>query len=213
MMPLCGPLNVLPAEPVMHHRAFAQRILELAAGDQADLMRAVEEYLAAPLRHDLAHLSEREWEQRHRCAQRDQLGPHQRRHLAEQIQIHHQLVGSIGHIHDLQPAHARRAIDAVARVSAERLGDAHDHVARLGEGGIDREIADHAGDQAVVGIAGAKGLLEQFHAQGFDLVDVLRAGEPAIDLADVPFGSAVCRPQPTAALAPRGWWALRAPAG
>ncbi len=73
---------------------------------------------------------------------------------------------------------------------AERLGDAHDHVARLGEGGIHGEIADHARHQAVVGIAGAQGALEQLDAEGFDLVDVLGAGEPAVDLADVPFGRA-----------------------
>ena len=42
----------------------------------------------------------------------------------------------------------------------------------------------------MVGIAGAEGLLEQFHAQRFDLVDVLRAGKPAIDLADVTLGGA-----------------------
>jgi len=75
-------------------------------------------------------------------------------------------------------------------MSAEWLGDAHDHIARFSERGKDCEIADHAGDKAVIGVAGAKGCLEQLHAQGFDLVDVFRAGKPAIDLADVPFGGA-----------------------
>ncbi len=73
-------------------------------------------------------------------------------------------------------------------MAAEGLGDAHDHVARLGQGGIDGQIADHAGDEAVVGVAGAEGLLQQFHAQCLDLIDVSRAGKPAVDAADVPLG-------------------------
>ena len=39
-----------------NHRALVQRILELAAGDQAGLVRAVEDELSAPLGDDLAHL-------------------------------------------------------------------------------------------------------------------------------------------------------------
>src|SRR5574338_601584 len=42
----------------------------------------------------------------------------------------------------------------------------------------------------MVGIARMKRLLEQLHAQRLDLIDILRASEPAIDRADVALGGA-----------------------
>ncbi len=171
-----------------HRRALAQRVLELPSGHEADLVRAVEKELAAPFGQRLAHLAQGKGEQRHRRAQRHELRPNQRRGPAKQIEIDLQFHRIHGDVNDLQPAHACRAVGPVAGVAAERLSDAHDDVARLGQRGVDGQIADHARHQTMVGIAGAESLFQQFHAQRLDLVDVGRAGEPAVDAADVAFG-------------------------
>src|SRR6266700_3150521 len=42
----------------------------------------------------------------------------------------------------------------------------------------------------MVSVPRTKDLFQQFDAQGFDLVDVLGAGEPAVHRADVPLGGA-----------------------
>jgi hypothetical protein len=73
-------------------------------------------------------------------------------------------------------------------MAAEGPCDAHGHVAWVGERRIHGEIADHTRDQAVIGVASAKHAFEQSHAEGFDFINVLSAGEPAIHLANVPFG-------------------------
>ena len=77
---------------------------------------------------------------------------------------------------------------AVAGVPAERLRRRHDHVTGLGQRVIDRHVAEHAAHQAMVGVIAAEGGFEQLDAQGFDLVDVLGAGKPAVDAPNVPFG-------------------------
>jgi len=134
--------------------------LELPTSNQANLMRAIKKELAAPVGHNRAHLLERERKQRQRCAQRDEFRAHERGRLAEHVQIYDQLRRVHRHIHDFQPAHPRRAIAPVARMPAEGLRDAHDHVTWVGEGRIRREIAEHTRDQTVVGIAGAKHAFE-----------------------------------------------------
>jgi len=86
--------------------------------------------------------------------------------------------GSKGMSTDLQAALASGAIEAVARVAAEGLGHAHDHVSWLGHSVVDRHVAQHAAHQPVVGVAAAEGFLEQLDAQRFDFVDVPGAGAP-----------------------------------
>ena len=105
----------------------------------------------------------------------------------------------------MQAAHAGRAVAAVAGMAAERLGHAHDHVARLGQRGVDGHVADHAGHQPVVGVAGPEHALEQLDAQRLDLVDVPRAGEPAVDRADMALGGARADLGGQQARAPSGW--------
>ncbi len=147
-----------------HGRALAQRVLELPPGDEAGLMRPVEEQLAAPIGQDVAHLLHGEGEEGHRRAQGDQLRPNQRGHAPEQVEVDGQLLRVHRHIDHLQAAHAGRAVGPVAGVTAKGLGDAHDDVARLGQRGVDGQVADHAGDEAVIGVAGAEGALQQFDA-------------------------------------------------
>ena len=171
-----------------HDRAFVQRILELSACDQAGLVRAVEDEFPAPLGDDPAHLAHGQREERHGHAHH-----HQHRFVlaggfGKAIQVHFEFVHVEGHIENLQAARPGRAVGAVAGVPAEGLRRRHDHVTGLGQRVIDRHVAEHAAHQAMVGVIAAEGGFEQLDAQGFDLVDVLGAGKPAVDASDVSFG-------------------------
>ena len=170
--------------------ALPQRVLKLAASYQPQLVRAIEEETASPPGDHLVHLAQWEREECHGGTQRDQLGAHKRGYLAEEVEVHFEFDGIERDVHDLEAAHTRRAVAAVTRVAAEGLGQAHDDIARFSKCRVDRHIADHAGYQPVVGVPRAKDLLQQFDAQGFDLVDVLGASKPAVHRADMPFGGA-----------------------
>ena len=106
-------------------------------------------------------------------------------HRRERVEVDDEFVCVERDVDDPQPADPGRAVGAVARMAADRLGDRHDRIARLGERGVDGQVADHACHQAVLRIVGVEQLLQQLHAQRLDLVDVLRSGEPPIDRADV----------------------------
>src|SRR6266567_2068149 len=134
-------------------------------------MRAIEEETTSPLGDNLLHLLQREREERHGGPQRDQPGEDERRYFAEEVKIHLEFDGIEGNVHDFQAAYACRTIMAVARMAAEGLREAHDDIARFGERRVDRHIADHAGHQSMVNVPCAEDLLEQFDAQGFDLVN------------------------------------------
>ncbi len=153
-------------------------------------MRAIEEEPPAPFADHLFHLTDRQREQGHGKPERHELRAHQRRQAAEGIEIDGQLVGIEGNVDDLEPAGAGRADRPVGAVPAERLGHAHDDVARLRQRRIGHRIADHAGAHAVVGITAAEVLLQKLDRQRLHLVDMPRAGEPAVDRADMTLGGA-----------------------
>ena len=191
--PDCGPENVLPALPVMHRGALGQRVLELAAGDQPELVGAVEEDLAAPLARRSSAISRtgsgnrvmltRRARSASACAARPRSANASRSTSSS--------CGVERDVDDVQAADAGRAVVAVARMAADRLRDRHHRVAGLGQRGVDGHVADHARDQPVLGVVGLEQPLEQLDAQRLDLVDVLRAREPAVDRADVALGGAL----------------------
>ena len=150
-------------------------------------MRPVEEQLAAPRSHDLGHLPAGQREEGHRHAQRHELRPRLLGGPPERVEVHVQLGGE-GDVHDAEASHAGRSVRTVAGVPADGLRRGHHRVTGLCQRGVDGQVADHAGAQAVIGVVGAQGALEQFHAKRLDLVDVFRPGEPAIHRADVALG-------------------------
>ena len=97
----------MPAEPVRIDRAFVQRVLELSAGDQTGLVRAVEDELAAPLGDDLAHLAHGQREEGHRHAHHHQLGLVLAGKDGKLVQIDFQLVHIERDIEDLHAAQSR----------------------------------------------------------------------------------------------------------
>ena len=106
-----------------HGRALAQRILELAAGDQAELVRAVEEDPPAPLRDDLG--SSRATGNGNSvidAPSATSFGRTARATVAERVEVDLQLHRVEWDVDDLQPAHAGRAVSAVARMAAEGWG-------------------------------------------------------------------------------------------
>src|SRR5262249_38485358 len=140
-----------------HHRgALAKGVLELSAGHEAELMRAVKVDRAAPLGNDLAHLANGKGKERHRGAERDHLRADEARCLCEEVEVYFQLDRIDWHVDDLEPAHACRAVYPVARMSTDRLGKAHDDVAWHSHRRVDSEVPDHARDQPMVGVARAE---------------------------------------------------------
>src|SRR5260221_13075271 len=103
-------------------------------------MRAIEEETTSPLGDNLLHLLQREREKWPGGSQCDQPGAHERRYFAEEIKIPLEFDGIEGDVHDLQTAPPCRAVAAVAGVATERLRQAHNDVAGLGERGVDRHI-------------------------------------------------------------------------
>ena len=171
-------------------RAVAQGVLVVARRHQPQLMRAVEEQPPIPFLKDFAHLLDRKGKQRHGQAERHQLRPDQGRGRAEGVEVDLELHRVHGHVDDLEAARARGPIRPVAGMAADRLGDRHDHVARLRQRLIDHGVADHRGAHAVVGVVRLEQLLQQFDAERLQLVDMPGAGEPAVDRADMALGGA-----------------------
>ena len=153
-------------------------------------MGAIEEDVSAPLCDDVVDGLDGKGEECHRGAKSDDLGAHQRGNFAEEVEIHFKFDRIERNIHDLQTAYSRRPIDTIAGMTTERLSDAHDDITRFGQRCIDRQVANHACYQPVVGIAGAKRLFQEFDTQRFDLVNMFGACEPAVHRADMPLGSA-----------------------
>src|SRR4030095_10797963 len=79
----------LASRPSHHHSTFAQGVLEMTTGNQANLMRTIKKELATPFCHNRAHLLERERKQRQRRTQRDEFRAHERCRLAERPHIPH----------------------------------------------------------------------------------------------------------------------------
>ena len=135
---------------------------------------------------------DREREQRHRRAEGDELGRWRRgptsAKASRSTSSSCALNGMSTMFRPRMPAGPSYAVGAVA---ADGLRDRHHRVARLGERGVDGHVADHARDEPVLGVVALEQPLEQLHAQRLDLVDVLRAREPAVHRADVTLGGAL----------------------
>ena len=96
----------------------------------------------------------------------------------------------ISNVDNLAAHRTGGSVVAVRRMPARRLRRRHHHVARFRQRRVDDRIADHRGAHPVVGVIAAPVLLHQLDAERLDLVDVLGAGEPAVDGSDVAFGRA-----------------------
>src|SRR5437588_12482031 len=125
-------------------------------------MGAIEEDVPAPLCDDVADGLDGKGEERHRGAKSDHFGTYQGGNFAEKVEIHFKFDRIERNIHDLQTAYSRRPIDTIAGMTTERLSDAHDDVTRFGKRRIDRQVTKHTRHQPVVGIAGPKGLFQEF---------------------------------------------------
>ena len=127
------------------------------------------------------------------------------------LQVDFELLHVERHVEDLEPAHPGGPVVTIAGMPAERLRGGHDHIAWLRQRMIDRHIAQHAAHQAVVRIVAAERDFQQFDTQRFDLIDVLRTREPAVDPARYCLRRRACRSRMKAACAPSGWSAPQAP--
>jgi len=157
----------------------------------AELVRAVEEDSAVPFRDDLGHPPHGEGEERHRGAERDEPRTQPACLRGELVEVDLELDRIQRDVHDGQTADAGRAVVAIRGVPSDRLGERHDRVARPGQGGVHRHIAEHARDEAMLGVARPEEPLQQLDAERFDLVDVAGSGEPAVHRADVTFRRAL----------------------
>src|SRR6266480_917972 len=152
-------------------------------------MGAIEEDVSAPLCDDVADGLDGKGEECHRGAKSDHSGAHQGGNFAEEVEVHLKFDRIERNVNDLQTAYSCRSVDTVAGMTSERLSDAHDDVTGFGQRRIDRQVAKHARHQPVVGIAGPKGLFQEFDTQRFDLVDMPGACKPAVHRANVSLGS------------------------
>jgi len=84
-------------------RALAQRILELAAGNQSRLMCSIEKDLASPFRDDLTHRLDRIRKERHGKSEGHQLRTDAPCNLGEQLKIDVQFRLVERNVHDLKP--------------------------------------------------------------------------------------------------------------
>ncbi len=94
-------------------------------------MRAIEKDVAAPLADDLVHLAHRERKQRHRGAERDQLGANVGATVAEEVEIDGELVGSNGISTMLSPRTPAGPSWRLLEWPPNGCGDGHDGIARL----------------------------------------------------------------------------------
>src|SRR5205807_1491313 len=143
----------------------------------------------APLCDDVVDGLDGKGEERHRGAKGDHFGAHQGGNFAEEVKVHFKFDRIEGNVNDLQTAYSRRPVDTVAGMTPERLSDAHDDVTGFGQRRIDCQVAKHARHQPVVGIAGTKGLFQEFDTQRFDLVYMPGACKPAVHRANMSLGS------------------------
>src|SRR5947209_14972733 len=121
-----------PCRSCHHHSPFSQRILKLTASDQAQLMSSIKEDVAIPLCNDVANGPDGKGEQGHRGTQSDHPGAHQRGYFAEEVKVNFKFDRIERNVNDLQTTYPCWPVDTVAGMPSERLGDAHDNVARLG---------------------------------------------------------------------------------
>src|SRR4029450_8396040 len=91
--------------------ALREGILELTTGDEAQLMRAVEEDPSAPLRDDLAHLPDGELKQCHRCSKGDDLRLMLAGHGRERLEVDLQFLRIDGNVDDPANTDPRRPVD------------------------------------------------------------------------------------------------------
>src|SRR2546423_12820915 len=143
-------------------------------------MGAIEEDASAPLCDDVADGLDGKGEERHRGAKSDYPGAHQGGNFAEEVKVHFKFDQIERNVNDLQTTHPCRPVDTIAGMTTKGLSDAHDDVTGFGESGIDRQVAKHTRHQPVVGIAGTKGLFQEFDTQRFDLVYMPGPCKPAV---------------------------------
>src|SRR5947209_3787926 len=91
-------------------------------------MGAIEENVSAPLCDDVADGLDGKGEERHRGAESDHPGAHQRGNFAEEVEVHFKFDWIEGNVNDLQTTYSRRSVDTVAGMTPKGLSDAHDDV-------------------------------------------------------------------------------------
>src|SRR5437588_11639451 len=131
-------------------------------------MGAIEEDVSAPLGDDVADGLDGKREERHRGAKSDRFGAYQGGNFAEEVEVHFKFDRIERNVNDLQTTYSRRPVDTVAGMTTERLSDAHNDITGFGQRRIDCQVAKHARHQPVVGIAGPKGLFQEFETQRLD---------------------------------------------
>jgi len=123
MTPLCGPLNVLPAEPVSTARGPRAEGPGMAPANQAQLVGRVERRSGRPHSSTTSRISRtgkgKSVIERPRVTRR---GRYQRGEAPEGVEVDLELEWIEGNSTILSPRDASRAVDAVGRVAADRPG-------------------------------------------------------------------------------------------